>query len=101
MNKPAEPWAPDAWQKHDSVKIGYEISFNRYFYKPQPMRPLDEIRADIRAVEGDTAGLLAEIVRAPALTAAISAGHLGRRWGRNERSTCHDKDYYSYLTLKT
>ena len=56
------PWAPDAWYKPDSVRIGYEIGFNRYFYKPQPLRPLDEIRADILALEGDTAGLLAEIV---------------------------------------
>ena len=56
------PWAPDAWYRGDSVKIGYEISFNRYFYKPQPMRPLDEICADIRVVEGETEGLLDEIV---------------------------------------
>jgi uncharacterized protein (TIGR02391 family) len=32
------PHAPDAWYVPDSVKIGYEISFTRYFYKPQPMR---------------------------------------------------------------
>ena len=32
------PYAPDAWVAPESVKIGYEISFNRYFYKPQPMR---------------------------------------------------------------
>ncbi len=56
------PWASDAWYRPDSVRIGYEISFNRYFYKPQPLRPLGEIRADILALEGDTAGLLAEIV---------------------------------------
>ncbi len=56
------PWAPDAWYRPDSVRIGWEISFNRYFYKPQPLRPLGEIRADILALEGDTAGLLAEIV---------------------------------------
>ena len=45
-----------------SVKIGYEISFTRYFYKPQPMRTLEEIRADILAVERETEGLLAEII---------------------------------------
>ena len=31
----------------ESVKIGYEISFTRYFYKPQPLRTLEEIRGDI------------------------------------------------------
>ena len=45
------PYAPDAWFAPESVKIGYDISFNRYFYKPEPMRTLAEIRADIVAVE--------------------------------------------------
>ncbi len=58
------PYAPDAWYRPDGVKIGYEISFNRYFYKPEPMRTLDEIRADILALERDTEGLLAEILGA-------------------------------------
>ena len=56
------PHADDAWYKADSVKIGYEISFTRYFYKPQPMRTLEEIRADILAVDNETEGLLGEIV---------------------------------------
>ncbi len=42
---------PDAWYVRDTVKIGYEISFTRYFYKPQPMRTLEEIRADILGLE--------------------------------------------------
>ena len=41
---------PDAWYVPSSVKIGYEISFTRYFYKPQPLRSLEEIRADILAL---------------------------------------------------
>ena len=56
------PYAADAWYQPDSVKTGYEISFNRYFYKPQPMRTLEEIRADILALERETAGLLGEIL---------------------------------------
>ena len=56
------PYAADAWYQPDSVKIGYEISFTRYFYKPQPMRTLEKIRADILALEHETEGLLAEIV---------------------------------------
>ena len=56
------PYAPDAWYDADSVKIGYEISFTRYFYKPQPLRTLEEIRADILALEQETEGLLGEIV---------------------------------------
>ena len=56
------PYAADAWYRSDSVKIGYEISFTRYFYKPQPMRTLEEIRADIRALDKKTDGLLDEII---------------------------------------
>ena len=56
------PYAPDAWYQPDSVKVGYEISFTRYFYKPKPMRTLEEIRADILALEKETDGLLAEIL---------------------------------------
>ena len=50
----------------DSVKIGYEVSFTRYFYKPQPLRLLEEIRSDIVALERETEGLLAEIAGGPA-----------------------------------
>ena len=56
------PYAADAWYQPDSVKVGYEISFNRYFYKPASMRTLKEIRADILALEDETEGLLDEIL---------------------------------------
>ena len=56
------PYASDAWYDPASVKIGYEISFTRYFYEPQPMRTLEEIRADILALERETEGLLEEIL---------------------------------------
>jgi hypothetical protein len=45
-----------------SIKIGYEISFTRYFYKPQPLRTLEEIRADVLAVEKESEGLLEEVL---------------------------------------
>jgi type I restriction enzyme M protein len=56
------PHAADAWYVESSVKLGYEISFTRYFYKPQPMRTLKAIRADILALEQETDGLLGEIL---------------------------------------
>ena len=56
------PYATDAWYQSESVRIGYEISFTRYFYKPKPMRSLEEIRADILALEKETEGLLDEII---------------------------------------
>lgn len=56
------PYADDAWYEPGSGKIGYEVSFTRYFYKPQPLRSLEEIRADILALEKETEGLLVEIV---------------------------------------
>jgi len=55
------PYAEDAWYVATSVKTGYEISFNRYFYKPEPMRTIEEIRADILAAEREASGLLADM----------------------------------------
>jgi len=58
------PHAPDAWIAMDATKIGYEISFARYFYRPAPLRTLAEICADILALEQQTEGLLHKIVGA-------------------------------------
>jgi type I restriction enzyme M protein len=60
------PHAPDAWIDEAKTAIGYEISFTRYFYKPPPLRSLDEIRAAILAVEKETEGLMATILGADA-----------------------------------
>ena len=65
------PYAPDAWYAPQTVKIGYEISFNRYFYKPEPMRTLEEIRAEITAVEREAEGLLGELL--PGVRSAVAA----------------------------
>ena len=56
------PYMPDAWLDETKTEIGYEISFTRHFYKPQPLRSLEEIRTDILALGKETEGLLTEIV---------------------------------------
>ncbi|NLE26819.1 MAG: SAM-dependent DNA methyltransferase [Clostridiaceae bacterium] len=56
------PYVPDAWIDPGKTAIGYEVSFTRYFYKPQPLRTLEEIKADILALEQETEGLLEEII---------------------------------------
>ena len=56
------PYASDAWYDPKSVKVGYEVSFNRYFYKPKSLRSLEEIQADLLAVEREAEGLLAELL---------------------------------------
>lgn len=60
------PYAPDAWIAKDpnATKIGYEISFARYFYQPTQLRSLEQIRADILALEQQTDGLLHKIIGA-------------------------------------
>ena len=52
------PYTPDAWIKADATKVGFEVSFTRHFYKPQPLRTLADIRADILAIEQEAGGLL-------------------------------------------
>lgn len=44
-------YTPDAWIKADATKLGYEVSFTHHFPKPQLPRTLEEISADILAVE--------------------------------------------------
>lgn len=55
------PYTPDAWIDQESIQIGYELSFTKYFYKPVQLRPLADIRADIREIERKTDGMLNEI----------------------------------------
>jgi type I restriction enzyme M protein len=63
------PFVPDAWvdttlrdHKDGEVgRVGYEINFNRYFYQYVPPRPLEEIDAELRALEAEIAGLLKEV----------------------------------------
>lgn len=52
------PYTSDAWIREKDTKIGYEVSFTRYFYQPQKLRALDEIRTDIIAAEQEAEGLL-------------------------------------------
>ena len=56
------PYTPDAIVDTDDYVIGYELSFTKYFYKPKQLRTLNEIRADIRAIEESTKGLLDNIL---------------------------------------
>jgi len=55
------PHVPDAWIDHSKTRIGYEINFNRYFYKYIPPRPLEEIEADLKKIEQEIAEMLGEM----------------------------------------
>ena len=61
MKREVLPHVPDAWVDETKTKIGYEINFNRYFYKYTPPRPLDEIEADLKKIEKEIAEMLAEV----------------------------------------
>ncbi|MEX2443150.1 MAG: class I SAM-dependent DNA methyltransferase [Alkalispirochaeta sp.] len=56
------PYTPDAWVDHSKTQIGYEISFTRHFYKPEPLRPLEEIKEDLIALQEEAEGLLDSII---------------------------------------
>jgi type I restriction enzyme M protein len=62
FEKEVKPYTKDAWIDEKQTKIGYEISFTKYFYKPIELRPLEEITADIKALEAETKGLLGKII---------------------------------------
>ena len=52
----------EAWINLDATKIGYEISFNKYFYKHTPLRSIEDVTEDIVALESKSEGLIAEIL---------------------------------------
>lgn len=56
------PYVEDAWIDESRTRIGYEISFTKYFYKPVKLRSLEKIVEDIKALEKETDGLLDEII---------------------------------------
>ena len=56
-----KPHVEEAWINLDSTKIGYEISFNKYFYKHKPLRSMEEVAKDIIALEQQAEGLIADI----------------------------------------
>src|SRR5439155_24926764 len=69
FERDVKPHVPDAWvdiSKRDPKDaqvgiVGYEINFNRYFYRYTPPRPLDAIELDIRAIETDIMRMLAGV----------------------------------------
>lgn len=55
------PHVPDAWTDHDKTQVGYEIPFNRHFYKYVPPRPLEDIDAEPKAISAEIIALLREV----------------------------------------
>lgn len=57
-----KPHVDEAWINLDSTKIGYEISFNKYFYKHKPLRSMEVVAQEILDLEAQAEGLIAEIL---------------------------------------
>lgn len=62
IEKEVRPYAPDAWIDKKKTQIGYEVSFTKYFYKPIQLRDIEEIVADLKALETEADGMIAEIL---------------------------------------
>ncbi|WP_431471859.1 SAM-dependent DNA methyltransferase [Nonlabens sp. SCSIO 43208] len=62
FKREVQPHVAEAWINLDATKIGYEISFNKYFYKHTPLRSIEEVTADILALEQQSDGLIADIL---------------------------------------
>ena len=57
-----KPHVEEAWINLDSAKIGYELSFNKYFYRHKPLRALEKVASDIINLEQKAEGLIAQIL---------------------------------------
>lgn len=60
--KEVKPHVPEAWINMEATKIGYEISFNKYFYRHKPLRDIEEVTEDILNLEKESDGLIREIL---------------------------------------
>lgn len=61
--KEVKPHVGEAWINMEYTRIGYEISFNKYFYRHKPMRNIEEVTADILKLESESDGLIREILK--------------------------------------
>lgn len=61
FEREVKPHLSDAWIDEKKTKVGYEISFTKYFYRYRPLRPMDEITGDIKTLEEETRKLMEEI----------------------------------------
>lgn len=61
FEREVRPHVADAWIDHEKTKVGYEINFNRHFYRFTPPRPLAEIDADLKRAEEEIVRLLREV----------------------------------------
>ncbi|MFA8300302.1 MAG: N-6 DNA methylase [Hyphomicrobiales bacterium] len=57
-----KPHVEEAWIQLDSTKVGYEISFNKYFYRHKPLRDIDVVAREIMELEKENEGLIADIL---------------------------------------
>ena len=57
-----KPYVDEAWINLDSAKIGYELSFNKYFYRMKPLRSMEEVANDIICLEHRAEGLISQIL---------------------------------------
>ena len=57
------PYVEDAWINLPSTKIGCEISFNKYFYKPVPLRSLEENERDILELDRESQGFIQSLFK--------------------------------------
>jgi len=74
FEREVRPHVPDAWMDRIKDKVGYEINFNRYFYKYAPPRPLDVIDADLKQAEDEIMRLLREVRPANKSSATCASG---------------------------
>ena len=64
FDREVKPYVDDAWIDWDSIEIGCEISFNKYFYKPVELRSLEENEADIIALDQESQGFIRDLLAA-------------------------------------
>ena len=67
FEREVRPYVPDAWMDRSKDKVGYEINFNRHFFKYTPPRPLKDVNAELMRAKEEIVGLLQEVAKRRAM----------------------------------
>ena len=67
FEREVRPYVPDAWMDRSKDKIGYEVNFNRHFFKYTPPRPLKDVNAELMRAKEEIVGLLQEVAKRRAM----------------------------------
>jgi type I restriction enzyme M protein len=58
-----KPYFPESFMDRSKDSIGYEMNFNKYFYKYKPLRSMEELTKELLNLENESGGLINKLIK--------------------------------------